>query len=167
MAQNNKDFTEKECQAAMKYLFQKRNLAKKKLVTLGDKLPFYSTVKKWVARFGTGHLSTDDEKHSATPTQVTFSENVDVIHSMILDDQRISTKKDNRDPGDIPKKNRPYFSQDFRHEKALTQKSSQMSQVMIRSIIKCFLHKPFWTISARSYGIFNRIIAMDKTYVYI
>jgi transposase len=55
-------------------------------VALGDKRPSYPTVKNWVARFRTGHLSTEDEESSARPTQVTIPENVDAIYSMILDD---------------------------------------------------------------------------------
>jgi hypothetical protein len=38
-------------------------------------------------------LSTEDEECSGGPTQVTIPVNVDVIHSIILDDQRISVKK--------------------------------------------------------------------------
>jgi hypothetical protein len=45
----------------MKYLFLKGSLAKKNYddmsVTLGDNCPSYHTVKNWVARFRTGHLS--------------------------------------------------------------------------------------------------------------
>jgi hypothetical protein len=62
-------------------------------VTLVNKRPSYSTVKNWVARFRTGHLSTEDEGRSGRPTQVTIPENMDTIHSMILDNQRISAKK--------------------------------------------------------------------------
>jgi hypothetical protein len=59
-------------------------------VTLGDKRSSYSTVKNWVPAFRTGHLSTENEERSGRPTQVTVPENVDSIHSMILDDRRIS-----------------------------------------------------------------------------
>jgi hypothetical protein len=52
----------------------------------------YSTVKNWGARFRTSHLSTEDKERSGGPTQVTISENMDAIHSMILDDWRISAK---------------------------------------------------------------------------
>jgi transposase len=62
-------------------------------VTLRDKRPSYSTVTNWVARFRTGHLSTEDEECSGRPAQVTIPENVDDIHSMILDDRRMSAKK--------------------------------------------------------------------------
>jgi hypothetical protein len=43
--------------------------------------------------FRTGYLSTEDEELSWRPTEVTFPENMDAIHSMILDDRRISTKE--------------------------------------------------------------------------
>jgi transposase len=90
MAQNNGDFTVKECQVVMKYLFLKGNLAKKiyddMLVTLGDMHPSCSVVKNWVARFRTGHLGTEDEERSGRKTQVTIPENMDALHSMILDD---------------------------------------------------------------------------------
>jgi transposase len=62
-------------------------------VTLGDMRPSYSTVKNWVTRFRTDHLSTEEEEPSRRPTQVTIPENVDAIHPMILDDRRISAKK--------------------------------------------------------------------------
>jgi hypothetical protein len=74
----------------MNYLFLKGNSAIKMyddmLFTLGNKHPSYATVNNWVARFSTGHLSTEGEEHSGTPTHVTIPGNVDAIHSMILDD---------------------------------------------------------------------------------
>jgi hypothetical protein len=96
MAKNNRDFTTKECRGVMTYLFPRRNLSKKiydMLVIFSDERPSYSTVKNWDARFGTGYVSTGDDERSGSPTQVIIPENVDAIHSMILDDQRISTKK--------------------------------------------------------------------------
>jgi transposase len=108
MAQNNGDFTAKVYRAVMKYLFLKGNSAKKiydMSVTLGDKRPSSSTVKNWVGSFRTRHLSTEDEECSGRPTQVTIPENVDAIHSMILDNRRIRYPlNDSRDPGDIPRK---------------------------------------------------------------
>jgi transposase len=97
MVQSNGDFTAKECQAVMKYVFLKGNSAKKiyddMSTTLGDKRPSYSTVKNWVARFRSRHLNSEDEERSGRPTEVTIPENVDAIHSMILDDGSISAKK--------------------------------------------------------------------------
>jgi transposase len=96
MAQNNREFNAKECPAVIKFLFLKGNSTKKIYdnmpVTLGDKLPSYSTVKNWVGGFRTGHLSTEDKERSGKPTQVTIPENVDGIYSMLLADQRISAK---------------------------------------------------------------------------
>jgi transposase len=83
----------------MKYPFLKGNLAKKIInnlsVTSGDKCQSYSTVKNWVARFGTGHLSTEDE-YSGRPTQVTIPENVDTVHSMILDNREYPVRRHKR-----------------------------------------------------------------------
>jgi hypothetical protein len=62
------------------------------MVTLRDKCPSYSTLKNLVARFRTGHLSTEGKEHSGRPTEVTIPDKVDAIHSMILDDRRISIK---------------------------------------------------------------------------
>jgi transposase len=96
-AQNNGDFTAKEWRAVMKYLLLKGNSAKRiyndMSVMLGDKWPSYTTVKNWVARFRAGHLSTEGEERSGRPTQMAIPENMDVIHSMIQDNQRISAKK--------------------------------------------------------------------------
>jgi hypothetical protein len=74
--------------------FPKRKLGKKItiLVALGDKYPFYSTVKNWVARFRTEHISTEDEC-LGRPSQVAIPEDVDVMHSIIIDSRRISAKK--------------------------------------------------------------------------
>jgi transposase len=96
MEQNNVYFTAKVRLEVRKYLSLKGNSAKNiyddMLVTLGDKSFSYSTVKNWVARFTTGHLRTKDEERSGRPTQVTIPGNVDSIHSMILDDRKISAK---------------------------------------------------------------------------
>jgi hypothetical protein len=56
------------------------------LVALGDKHHSYSIVKKWVTRFRTGHLSTEDKQRFEDQLEETIPENVDAIHSMILDD---------------------------------------------------------------------------------
>jgi hypothetical protein len=56
VAQNNADFTAKECQAVMKkYLSRKGNSAKQiydeMSVTVGDKCPSFTTAKNCVSRF--------------------------------------------------------------------------------------------------------------------
>jgi hypothetical protein len=145
VAQNNGDFTAKECRVVMKYLFLKGNSAKEMYgmsVTLSDKRPSYCTVKHWVAGFRTGHLSTEDEEHSGRPTEVTVPENVDAIHSKILDDRRISPKDDRRHPGDI--RERVGCLRDFRHESSRPNGFPNVS-VRFRIVIECLLHKPLWT----------------------
>jgi transposase len=96
-AQNNGDFAAKEWRVVMKYLLLKGNSAERinvhVSVTLRDKRPSYSTVKNWVAGFRTRHFSTECEERSRRPTQVTIPENLDAIHSMILNGRRISAKK--------------------------------------------------------------------------
>jgi transposase len=66
------------------YIFPKRNSAKRIYndisVKLGDKRPSYYTVRNWVARFKTGHLSTEDKDVSGRPIEVTIPGNVDTIH---------------------------------------------------------------------------------------
>jgi transposase len=55
--------------------FPKRKLGQKNhdvAVTQGYKHSSYSTIKNWVARFRTGHLSTEDEEGSGKLTQVTI-----------------------------------------------------------------------------------------------
>jgi transposase len=90
MTQNRRDFTTKEWQRIMKYLFLKGNSAKEIYddvsVTLDDKHISYSIFKNWFGKFRAGHLSTEDEEYSGRSTQLTTPENVDAIHSMILRD---------------------------------------------------------------------------------
>jgi hypothetical protein len=86
--------------------FPKRKSGKKNYgmsVTLADKRPFYITVKNWVARFRTGHLSTEDKQRSERPTQATIPENLVAIHSMMNRPIEEYPLKDSRDPSDIPK----------------------------------------------------------------
>jgi hypothetical protein len=61
-------FNSKRVLSGNKNIFLKGTSAKKynsMWITLGDKNPYYSTVKNWLARFRTGHLSTKDEERSA------------------------------------------------------------------------------------------------------
>jgi hypothetical protein len=59
------------------------------LFTSCDKGPSYFTVKTWVARFRTEHLSTEEKAHSGRPTQVTIPVNEYANNFMFHDDQRI------------------------------------------------------------------------------
>jgi hypothetical protein len=120
----------------MKYLFLKGYSGKKK--------KYYDMNLKLVARFRTGHLSTADEKRSGRPTQVTIPGYMDVIHSMNLDDRRISTKMIAETLA---------ISQEriaFVIHETLDMRSSQPNgsanvSMLFRSVIESLIYKPFWT----------------------
>jgi transposase len=80
IVQNNGNLTAEECRAVMNCLFLRGNSTKEIYddmpFTLSDKRPSYCTVKNWVARFRTGHLSIEDVERSGRPTEVTIPENV-------------------------------------------------------------------------------------------
>jgi hypothetical protein len=73
-------------------------------------------------------LKTEDEERSGRPTGVTVPESVNVIHSMILDDLRMSSKRLAETLAISPRKNRPRDSRDFRHVKIPSQMGSLISQ---------------------------------------
>jgi hypothetical protein len=141
---------------AERYLFLKENSAKKiydMSVILGEKRPSYCTVKNWVAGFGTGHLSTEDKKHSERQTQATVPENVDAIHSMILDDRRISSKK-RLETLAITRERVGYIISHILYVRKsqpswfsnLSTPNRQATECLLnRSVIECLLHKQFWT----------------------
>jgi hypothetical protein len=73
-------------------------------------------------------------------------------------------QKDSRDPGDIPKESRLNYSRDFRHEKALSQMGFLNVSMLVRNVIECLIHKPFWKYFQRNpMGSFNRLVTMDET----
>ena len=56
--------------------------------TFGKESPSYSTVKKWVAEFKRGKESVEDDGRSGRPKNATADENVKVIHTMAMCEQR-------------------------------------------------------------------------------
>jgi len=60
--------------------------------TLGERLPSYTTVKKWVAQFKRGDFSTCDTPRPGRPKTVTTPDIIDQIHKLILEDGCISAK---------------------------------------------------------------------------
>jgi hypothetical protein len=92
MAAPDVEFTRKECRAMMNFLFLKGKATIEMYddisVTFGEnKNSSYLTLKNWVAGFKTQHFSTEYEGRPGRLFVVTLSENVDAIHSMILDDR--------------------------------------------------------------------------------
>lgn len=96
MAESNAIFTANESRGVIKFLFLQGKSAKDihgdMLQTLGDQCPSYSTVKNWVAKFKTGHFSTNDEEHPGRPRVVVVPEIVDAVHKLIPENHRISAK---------------------------------------------------------------------------
>jgi hypothetical protein len=86
--------------------FPKRELCQKNyndVVALGDMCPSCFSVKNSVARFRMGHLSTKKEEYSESNSIDNFRKH-GCHHSIILDNQNISTKKDNKKPWRMPRK---------------------------------------------------------------
>ena len=62
------------------------------VTTLGEDAPSFATVKRWVAEFKRGRESVEDEPRSGRPRTSTTDENVTIIHDMIMEDRRLSTR---------------------------------------------------------------------------
>nr|XP_060623585.1 histone-lysine N-methyltransferase SETMAR-like isoform X2 [Anolis sagrei ordinatus] len=96
MADSKVILTANESREVIKFLFLQGKSAKDihgdMLQTLGDQCPSYSTVKNWVAKFKTGHVSTNDEKRPGRPRVVVVPEIVDAVHNLILENRLISAK---------------------------------------------------------------------------
>jgi hypothetical protein len=77
--------------------------------------------------------------------------------------------KDSRDPGDILRKSRLYYSRDFWHVKALGQMGAQMSQCCSEAWLSVCFRRHFGPISMGSCGgiFFNHFIIMDETWIHI
>ncbi|KAM4029265.1 protein GVQW3 [Anomaloglossus baeobatrachus] len=96
MAEYNAIFTATGSRGLIKFLFLQGKSAKdihgEMWQTLGDQCPSYSTVKNWVAKFKTGHFSTNDEERPGRPRVVVVPEIVEAVHNLILENRRISAK---------------------------------------------------------------------------
>jgi hypothetical protein len=132
MAAPDVEFTTKESREAMKFLFLKGKSAKgiydDMSVTLDEKGPSSSTVKNWVARFKTGHFSTEDEDRPGRPLLFTVPENLHIVHNMILADLRIAAKKTakKKDSGYISRTCRVHHSSCVGYEEAPCQMGAKM-----------------------------------------
>jgi hypothetical protein len=101
-----------------------------------------------MARFSTGHLSTEGEGCSGTPTHVTIPGNVDANHSIILDDRIISTKKIAERLA-ISQERVGYIIHEILDMRKLSAKWVPKCLNADRSVSVCLLHKPFWTDFSR------------------
>nr|XP_012563462.1 unnamed protein product [Hydra vulgaris] len=54
-----------------------------------DSAPGEATIRKWFAKFRTGHMSTEDDERSGRPKEAVTDENVKKIHKIVLNDQKV------------------------------------------------------------------------------
>jgi histone-lysine N-methyltransferase SETMAR len=97
MAASRPEFSNVDKRVVMKFLFlqgkRAQEIHSEMLATLEEDCPSLTMVKKWVARFRTGHFEVTDEPRSGRPVSAATEENTDEIHDLILEDRRISVKK--------------------------------------------------------------------------
>ena len=79
--------------AVIQYLWQKgmspQEIHEDMVQTLRGDSPSYAIVKRWWAEFNRGKTSVEDEARPARPTTATFTEMVQKIHDVVLDDRRV------------------------------------------------------------------------------
>lgn len=61
--------------------------------TLGSSAPAKSTVYSWVAEFGRGRTSCEDEHRTGRPIEVVTAENVKKVYKMIMGDRRLKVRE--------------------------------------------------------------------------
>ncbi|UYV84883.1 hypothetical protein LAZ67_X003862 [Cordylochernes scorpioides] len=95
-----------EIRAVMKYLCKKgispKEIYEDMVDTLREDAPSYSTVKKWVAAFKLGRISTEDEHRPGKPIESVTQENIDKIHDLVMLDRRMTVRQI-EETLDIPK----------------------------------------------------------------
>ncbi|UYV74600.1 hypothetical protein LAZ67_12000233 [Cordylochernes scorpioides] len=85
-----------EIRAVIKYLCKKeispKEIYEDMVDTLREDAPSYSTVKKWVAAFKLGRISTEDEHRPGKPIESVTQENIDKIHDLVMLDRRMTVR---------------------------------------------------------------------------
>ncbi|UYV62215.1 hypothetical protein LAZ67_1008243 [Cordylochernes scorpioides] len=61
--------------------------------TLREDAPSYSAVKKWVAAFKLGRISTEDEHRPGRPVESVTQENIEKIHDLVMLDRRMTVRQ--------------------------------------------------------------------------
>ncbi|UYV70185.1 hypothetical protein LAZ67_7002111 [Cordylochernes scorpioides] len=94
--ESSKMETNKIC-ALIKYLCKKgmspKEIYEDMVDTLREDAPSYSTVKKWVAAFKLGRISTEDEHRPGRPVESVTQENIDKIHVLVMLDRRMTVRR--------------------------------------------------------------------------
>jgi len=97
MSGDARDFNNIETRAVIEFFSPLQGKAPKEIhailtETLEEHAPFYATVKNWEAQSKRGDFSTCDAPRPGRPNTVTTPEITDLIHELIVEDRRISTK---------------------------------------------------------------------------
>lgn len=83
----------KEFRVLMKHnFFMKKSAADTKKwldECYSDSAPSEATIRKWFAKFRTGHMSIEDDERSGRPKEVVTAENVKKVHKIILNDRKV------------------------------------------------------------------------------
>ncbi|UYV75022.1 hypothetical protein LAZ67_12002126 [Cordylochernes scorpioides] len=86
-----------EIRAVIKYLCKKgmspKEIYEGMVDTLREDAPSYSTVKKWVAAFKLGRISTEDEHRPGRPVESVTQENIDKIHDLVMLVRRMTVRQ--------------------------------------------------------------------------
>ncbi|UYV67830.1 hypothetical protein LAZ67_5002166, partial [Cordylochernes scorpioides] len=61
--------------------------------TLREDVPSYSTVKKWIAAFKLGRISTEDEHGPGRPVELVTQKNIDKIHNLVMLDRGMTVRQ--------------------------------------------------------------------------
>jgi len=59
-------------------------------VVYGEDAPSYATVKRWIAEFGRGRKSFEDEARSRCPSKAVCEENCRAVETVVLQNRRVS-----------------------------------------------------------------------------
>ncbi|UYV75970.1 hypothetical protein LAZ67_13001971 [Cordylochernes scorpioides] len=86
-----------EIRAVIKYLC-KKGMSQKEIYedmvdTLRKDAPSYSTVKKWVAAFKLGRISTEEEYRPGRPVESVIQENIYKMHDLVMLDRRMTVRQ--------------------------------------------------------------------------
>ncbi|UYV74732.1 hypothetical protein LAZ67_12000738 [Cordylochernes scorpioides] len=82
-----------EIRAVIKYLCRKGMPRKEIYEDMVDTLREDYTVKKWVAAFKLGRISTEDKHRPGRPVESVTQENIDKIHDLVMLDRRMTVRQ--------------------------------------------------------------------------
>jgi hypothetical protein len=76
---------------------------------------------------------------------VAIPQNVGSIHSIIVDDRRVSAKKITKALPKSSERGGQHYPRDFTYEELSAKWVAKPLNAVEQRVIECLLHKPFWT----------------------